>query len=702
MGEIWSELRRRNVFRVAIAYVALGWMLLQLTGIVVPGFDLPGWTFRFITFVLIVGFPLILIFAWAFELTPGGLKRVGNVDAQASLISQTGRRIDFAIIGILSVALSFFIVDRLFTTLVEKPIRSQEVIRSSIAVLPFLNMSNDPDQAYFSDGISEEILNVLAQIPDLHVTSRSSAFQFRGDDIHIPAVAEKLGVANILEGSVRRSGTRIRITAQLIDASTDRHLWTNTYDRELTDIFAIQDEISKSIVDALHVHLGLATQSLADVRKTDTEAYRLYLLGRYSFEQRTQNTLYKAIDLFDQAMAIDPDYAPAYAGKADAYMLLFAYGDLTLAESTSFAQPLIDKALKLDPELAEAYVSKGLLLHYRWQIEASALAFARAVELNPNLARAWQWRASILHSSLQFKEELAAWRRAHNLDPLSSSILRGYIHNRMRFGDFSATEELLERLRTIEPDGALASLEASHMHAVRGNWALSYSFAKEAFEANPAEFFAANLEWKRVRLKAYDPEIVQLSKIARMRLDAIYNPELVWQDYQTLLANEEDCHCLEINLASARSRLGKYQDALDLMEGMPYFSEDLPGPFYVGILPYDTGVSLLALAKRKTGDEAGASRVISTIEQYIETMREQGALWTLQGLEAEVHALKGDHVAMVAALEEAVHDGYIPWFDLDSALYDAVRDREDFQVIVRSVDAKINEERSRLGWDPVE
>lgn len=371
MSEVWSELKRRNIFRVAVAYVVLGWVLLQAVGLIAPGLGLPAWTFPLIFLFLIVGFPVALFFAWAFELTPEGLKRTGQVDAQSSVASHTGRKLDFLIIGVLSMALLFFIVDRLFIPAPVETRAPQEVVRSSIAVLPFVNMSSDPEQEYFSDGISEEILNVLAQIPDLHVTSRSSAFQFRGKDIHIPTVAEQLGVANILEGSVRKSGTRIKITAQLIDASTDRHLWSDTYERELIDIFTIQEEISKSIVDALHVHLGLEAPTMPKAREVDVEAYRLYLLGRHNFEQRTKDTLYKAIDFFDQAIAIDPDYAPAYSGKADAYMLLDGYGDLSQVEAAFLAEPLIEKALELEPGLAEAHVSNGFFLQESQQIEAS-------------------------------------------------------------------------------------------------------------------------------------------------------------------------------------------------------------------------------------------------------------------------------------------------------------------------------------------
>lgn len=703
MGEIFRELRRRNIFRVAAAYVVLGWMILQVTGLVVPGFDMPDWTFPFVSFVLIIGFPLVLIFAWAFELTPDGLKRTTEVDPKHSLASHTGRKLDFIIIGVLSLALLLLVIDRLFLPPAVETISPPGTAASSIAVLPFVNMSSDPEQVYFSDGISEEILNVLSQIPGLHVTSRSSAFQFRGDDIHIPTVAQQLGVANILEGSVRKSGTRIRITAQLIDASTDRHLWSQTYDRELTDVFAIQDEISEAIVIALHVHLGLETPSLPAVRETDAEAYRLYLLGRHNFEQRTKETLYKAIDLFDQAIAIDQDYARAYSGMADAYMLLDGYGDLSSSEATAFAEPLIERALQLDPGLAEAHTSKGLLLQRKQQIEASQQSFDRAIELNPNLARAWHWRAITLEKSLDYRGVWECWQRAHALDPLSQQIFTFLIFNTVLFGQFSEAEELLAQRRATAPgDSDGLNGIASWVQAWKGNWSLQYTLSNEAFEGGSDSLNSMALAASLGFLRADEFKTRRFSESGRVSATSFANPALAWQDYQTLSEARKDDIALIETMARVGIRLGKYQEVMDLLHRLPGYTESFPGPLFNSLFAYRSTAPVLALAKQKTGDEAGGRRLVSAIERHIHILKEQSATWTVPFLEAEVHALKGEDDGVIVALRQAHIEGYLTWVHLEEPFFDGVRNREDFQAIVRSVDAKINEERAKLGWEPVE
>ena len=266
---LFTELKRRNVFKVGVAYLVMAWVVVQITTEAVPALHLPDWINTAVFFFGIIGFPFAIFFAWAFELTPEGLKREHEVNRDESITHHTSRKLDFVIIGLLVVALGYFIYESRFENETElQNVNSAESsdtggitentpTGSSIAVLPFVNMSSDPEQEYFSDGISEEILNVLTQIPNLHVTSRSSSFSFKGKENITSEVAAKLGVKNILEGSVRTSGKFIRITAQLITADSDKHLWSETYDRELTvdNIFAIQDEISNAIVSALKVHL---------------------------------------------------------------------------------------------------------------------------------------------------------------------------------------------------------------------------------------------------------------------------------------------------------------------------------------------------------------------------------------------------------------------------------------------------------------
>lgn len=679
MGEIWSELRRRNIFRVAAAYVVLGWVLLQVASIVAPALSLPGWAVSFVLFILIIGFPLALLLAWAFELTPDGLRRTVEVDPQHSVAAHTGRKLDFVIIGVLSLGILFLLIDRLFIPPATKPVTQQEVVRSSIAVLPFVNMSSDPEQEYFSDGISEEILNVLAQIPDLHVTSRSSAFQFRGNDIHIPTVASKLGVANILEGSVRKSGTRIKITAQLIEATTDRHLWSDTYERELTNIFAIQEEISQAIVDALHVHLDLEQPTLLQVPETDVEAYRLYLLGRHNFEQRKKETLYKAVGFFEQAIAIDPDYAPSWVGKADAWMLLLdsQYGDLSQAESNALAKPLIERALQLDPGLADAHASQGLLLQNSQQFELSRKAFDRAIELNPNLARAWQWRSGLLYSSDDFRGALKGWQRSQALDPLSTANFQMLTLGHVVFGQFGEAEELIAKRRATGSDGGgwLGATE-SWVQGFQGSWSSQYTIAKMTIEEHPSARYSQSLAFSLLSLKVRDLAMIGMTG----DVEGLFNDNQMW----------------------AAVRLGRHEKVMGALKALPSISEGAPGPLFRSLFSHGIAAPVLALSRQQAGDEAGTKRLITVLETHIRTLKDQGATWTLPILEAKVHALRSEDDEVVAALKQAHRDGYLTWFELDYVFFDAVRDREDFQAIVRSVDAQVNEERAKLGWGPVE
>lgn len=679
MGEIWSELRRRNIFRVAAAYVVLGWVLLQVASIVAPALSLPGWAVSFVLFILIIGFPLALFLAWAFELTPDGLRRTVEVDPQHSVAAHTGRKLDFGIIGVLSLGILFLLIDRLFIPPATNSVTQQEVVRSSIAVLPFVNMSSDPEQEYFSDGISEEILNVLAQIPDLHVTSRSSAFQFRGNDIHIPTVASKLGVANILEGSVRKSGTRIKITAQLIEATTDRHLWSDTYERELTDIFAIQEEISQAIVDALHVHLGLEQPTLLQVPETDVEAYRLYLLGRHNFEQRKKETLYKAVGFFEQAIAIDPDYAPSWTGKADAWLLLLEsqYGDLSQAESNALAKPLIERALQLDPGLADAHASQGLLLQNLQQFELSRKAFDRAIELNPNLARAWQWRSGLLQISGDLRGALKGWQRSQALDPLSTANFQMLTLGHVVFGQFAEAEELIAKQRATGSDdsGWLGSTE-SWAQAFQGNWSAQYTIAKATVEKHPSARLSQSFPFSLLSLKIRDLAEIGVTG----DVEGLFNDNQMW----------------------AAVRLDRHEKVLADLNNLPDLSEGTPGPLFASLFSHGQAAPVLALSRQQGGDEAGTERLMLSMETYVRTLKEQGAIWTLPILEAKVHALRGEDDGVITALEQAHRDGYLTWFELDYVFFDAVRDREDFQALVRAVDAKVNEERAKLGWEPVE
>src|SRR5882757_6584343 len=309
----FAELKRRNVIRTAILYLGAVWALAQGISQLGPSLGAPEWALRWFLVAAAIGFPFWIAFAWFFEFTPEGIKRESEVEPHESITHHTGRKLDFAIIGVLAIAVVLLVTDRFVLHHGVNEEAAIPVAEHSIAVLPFVNMSDDKSNEFFSDGISEELLNLLAKIPQLQVTARTSSFAFKGKEVAIPEIARTLHVAHVLEGSVRKAGNSVRITAQLIKAGTDTHLWSQTYDRKLDDIFAIQDEIAADVVKQLKVTLlGAAPKA----RTTDPEAYALYLQAVQLGRQFTAEAFQQSDALFRKVLAIDPRYASAWDGLA--------------------------------------------------------------------------------------------------------------------------------------------------------------------------------------------------------------------------------------------------------------------------------------------------------------------------------------------------------------------------------------------------
>ena len=360
MWQFFEELKRRNILRVAIAYLAVSWLLIQVADTIFPAYGLPDSALTILITILAIGFIPALILAWVFELTPEGVKRDQDVDRSSPASVAAGKNLDRLIIVVLVLALGYLAVDKFVldpardVELVEEATlqgRTQALSESygekSIAVLPFVNMSSDPEQEYFSDGISEEVLNLLSQIPQLRVISRSSSFSFRGKDIHIPTVAEQLNVAHVLEGSVRKAGNRIRITAQLIDARSDTHLWSETYDRTLDDIFAVQDEIAAEVVAALKLTL---LGPSPHVERMKPEAYTLYLQTIHLLNQLREEHLPRAEALIRRALALDPDNIRLLQALGWVNYQQAGVNDLSADESCELRQVVHDRMLAIHPD----------------------------------------------------------------------------------------------------------------------------------------------------------------------------------------------------------------------------------------------------------------------------------------------------------------------------------------------------------------
>ena len=420
LPNFFAELKRRNVYKVAVAYVVAGWALAQGIAQVFPVFDVPNWVVRVIVLLIVIGFPIALVLAWAFELTPEGLKRTETADA-AHQHSRSRVWIYVVIVGG-AISIGLFFLGR-YT--VQRASTNAVVTNKSIAVLPFENLSDDKSNAYFADGIQEEILTRLAKVADLRVIARTSTERYKSSPENLPQIAQQLGVAHILEGSVQKAAEKVRVSVQLINASTQAHLWAETYDRNLTDIFAVESDIAKTIADTLQAKLSDPEQHAITARPTENaEAYQLYLKGRYFWNKRTGADLKTAIDYFHQAIGIDTNYALAYAGLADAYGLLSGFGAASPKDSLPQAKAAAKKALELDNTLGEAHASLAqALFAHDFNFAEANREFRRAIELNPNYATAHQWYGQSGLAPLgQFEDAIAEMKRALELDPLSVII----------------------------------------------------------------------------------------------------------------------------------------------------------------------------------------------------------------------------------------------------------------------------------------
>jgi TolB-like protein/Tfp pilus assembly protein PilF len=454
----FAELKRRNVYKVAVAYAVVGWLLVQVTTQVFPIFEIPNWALRLIVLAIIIGFPIALVMAWAFEATPEGIKRTEIADAMPQAAGRKKHAWIYIVVIGAAISAALFLVGRYtaFRTTVDTSRRLGEpsLPQKSIAVLPFDNLSEDKANAYFAEGVQDEILTRLAKVADLKVISRTSTQHFKSTPDNLPQIAKQLGVTNILEGSVQKANDQVRVNVQLINALTDAHLWAEIYDRKLTDIFAVESDIAKTIADTLQAKLtGTEEKAIAKVPTSNKEAYELYLKGRFFWNKRTAADLRKAIGYFNQAIEKDPNYALAYSGLADSYVILSVFGAASPQDSIPQARVAAKKALDLDDTLAEAHASSGRILGpFDFEFDRSISEFERAIQLNPNYAMAHHWLSwGPLTALGRFDRAITEGKRAVELDPLSlinNADLGGNVYFNSRRYD----EAIAQLRKTIEID----------------------------------------------------------------------------------------------------------------------------------------------------------------------------------------------------------------------------------------------------------
>jgi TolB-like protein len=416
-GNFFAELKRRNVYKVAVAYGVVGWLLIQVTATIVPALHIPDFFTTAVVVVTLVGFPVALVIAWAFEMTPEGMKRTHEVAPGSVLPYWSKRKFATFIVGIAVLAAGLLAYQLLRAPL--PPIAAAPESRS-IAVLPLLNESGDPKDEYFSDGLSEELIAALAQIKELKVIGRSSSFRFKDRKEEPKTIGEKLGVATLLEGTVRKQGDRVRIVAELINAADGIELWTRTFDRELKDIFGVQQEIAAAVAAALKVTLlGGNEQELVKSATENAEAHNAYLQAHFHFLRRNLEDYRKAITYYDQAIQLDPNYALAYAERSELWTLM---GDLTGERATSYAKARSDaeKAVKIAPALGEAHAALGWVLFFgEWKFSEGRSELNRAKELSPANPTINDLLARVIVYVGRIDDAERQARQAVELDPLS-------------------------------------------------------------------------------------------------------------------------------------------------------------------------------------------------------------------------------------------------------------------------------------------
>ena len=491
---LFNELKRRNVFRVGFAYAVVGWLVAQVADLALESFGAPDWVMKTLLFLVLIGFVLALFIAWAYEMTPEGIKRAEDVDPNASITHQTGRKLDRLVIVVLLLAVSLLVFDRYrdkpesntSTPEVSDAVQVAEAISEaagptsadgkatkisdepSVAVLPFVNMSSDPEQEYFSDGISEEILNVLTRIPNLKVAARTSSFQFKGRNLDIEDIGQQLQVNHLLEGSVRKSVNTLRITAQLVETDTGFHVWSETYDRKLEDVFAIQDEIAAAIATQLRT---LLAGDIGTVSKpVDMEAYDFYLRGRGLVSTRIPAEMLEGMNYLNQALEIEPDYPSALATLAKAYVLLPFFTDAPVRESREQARELALKALEIDQQNVEALSVLGIVYN-EFDIDPvkSIELLERAVKLNPGSVVANNFLGDVYFRIADIDKALKYELRAAELDPLGPVHLSDLAGVSLLQGDLQGALNLIDRALALDPTFLHALIYQAQAYYFLGN-----------------------------------------------------------------------------------------------------------------------------------------------------------------------------------------------------------------------------------------
>ena len=719
-----EELKRRNVVRMAVLYGVASWLLLQMTDVLSSLLPVPAWAGSLVFMLLVIGFPIMLIVSWVYEMTPEGLKREKDVDRSQSVTTATARKINILIVVLLVVAIGLVALDRLIpheSSVAESPaitapdktsaaestskVAQSAAAERSVAVLPFANRSAQEGDIFFVDGIHDDILTQLARIGSLTVISRTSVEKFRGTTQSMKEIGEALGVSAILEGGVQRAGDRVRINVQLIDADTDEHLWADTYDRELntTNIFAIQSEVATAIATALKAALSPEEQKQLNTPQTgNMAALEAYFLGRQAMAKRTSASLAEAERQFQRALALDPDYALAYVSLADTYILQGIYSGLSSKESKDKAASLVEKALAINDRLGEAYVSKANIIDIRDSAAVETL-YKKGIALAPGYVSGQQWYGSFLSGQGRLDEALAHLETAVRLDPLSGIVkvnLGGVLESLGRFDEARLQYESVIR---IDPAFALAYSSLGDL-----NWTvygrlddamLPYLKAAALDPGRPQ--YALNLamlwfdlgdsgearRWStRIREMAGSGPYVHQAGI----IEGVYSGDMAGTAGHAESALADDpldsgglwvlCRH-DVQAGHAAAAVERYRAAFPALFKDPEPDVDRTNSFHAYSLAY---------ALQAAGDHAAAGRLLDRSLAYIKTIKPESRVGSDRMFEVQVFALQGKKDQALDALRQAVDGGYRanwPVFLKHDPVLASLHDDPRYQAIIADLEA---------------
>jgi TolB-like protein len=721
ISQFLKEAHRRRVFAVLAIYIVGAWIVLQVAATLFPGWHIPDQAIRFVWIGAVLLSPVAILFGWKYDISSQGIRRTAAAGEAADSVALT--RNDFGVIALLAL-LCLAILGGVLKEIVgirgapQPQLVASEVPRNSIAVLPFVNMSGDASNEYFSDGITEQLLNELTRVSGLHVAARTSSFYFKNRNEPMKKIAQELGVRTLLEGSVRRSGNTVRITAQLINADDGYHLWSDTFDRALDDILLVQDEISQAIVETLRVEFMVEADRQRSVPATDNlDAYDIYLRAMAYRRSDMADAVKKSNELLQDAIDLAPDFALALDALAYGYLLQSYNGSLSIDDATSKAEGLLVKALQIQHDLEEAHASFGLLKTRLAQFDEANDFFETALAINPNYFGGQVNYGLSLVLQSRLKEASAAYLRAQALDPLNANLNFNLGALLMLMGQFESGRQFIEKASTIQPGMVRARAALTHWFAVYGKLVEAIQNGEAVVRDFPdavlnkaalvRAYVALGLvdEARRVLSEAEDlmPENEHLRNTlvdlwtAENDFDSIYR--FAEEEFATVDANIGD----PLTFAE-RANVFRYAWTLLMQDDNELASELLywvsGGDSGIAAKTYDEiyYLKMLALSYQRTGRDEDADALLVQCLDLVEAARENGwATPTLHVRAAEVHALRGDTDNAISHLEAAFDKGWRGVNTLESGVYwESLQSDPDLERIKVLIYNDLEAQRRRL------